>query len=456
MFLVQFLRFLVCEFRKIAMRLQKKSMLRVKHNHTEIGSEISKLICRVVGLRTFVDDVIAVKYLKQLESICISYNILPNGFSQDPRVTPSKWTTTKSILYLSLMTINIIRLILLSCFNLPDKWHLLLGDFFYGHKNGRLFWLFFLNASIFGEVFRHFWIYLIEKKQWESFKFEQIVYSKGFKSQVLCMDLFYCRKLRFFVTNLAIFWVRILYCASISFAPILILIVHSMYKLPHTLEKYIYTGFWLVISYLGFVCVISNLLLIGSVNTIQLCYFYFKVAHVTQSVHNLALNRSQSNNANYFLEYKATIREIIRYQNEIEQANISIRNLFIFTYLGISFVDDFGIYSAVFVHIDRGFMDFFIVNAAMIGLVTTAACSYTNGVLLAKMNSCCKNLRKATKHLQLNVQAFIKVTDLEDRLSRTDIAFTMGTMLDLTTRIFVIYLLENICLIMMFEINFRK
>uniref|UniRef100_T1KG42 Gustatory receptor n=1 Tax=Tetranychus urticae TaxID=32264 RepID=T1KG42_TETUR len=453
MFFVRFLRFLSFEFCKIAVRLQKKVIPRAKHNHTEI---VLKLVRFVIGVHwSDVDDAIAVKYLKQLESICTTYNILPIQFSRDPKATQSKLTITKSILYSSLMAVNIIHLILLSSFDLPVEWHHLLGDFFHGHPNGRFFWLFFLNGSIFGEALRRVWIYLARDGHSTSFKFE-LIYSKGFKSQLLCMDQFYCRKLRFFVTNLAIFWVRIIFCATISFAPILIFIFHSVSQLPQTLEQYIFSGFWLIITYLGFVWVMTNAILIGSLITIKLCYFYFKVAHVARTVQNLALKRLQSNNASYLLDYKATVREIIRYQNEIEQVNVGIRNLFIVAYLGISFVDNFGIYAAVFVHIDRGLMDFFIVNIVMIGFVVIGVCSYTNGVMLSKMHSCCKNLRKATRHLQLNVQAFIKVTDLEDRLSRTDIAFTIGKILNLTTRVFVIYLIENICLIMMFKVNLRN
>ncbi|XP_015781340.2 uncharacterized protein LOC107359371 [Tetranychus urticae] len=426
-------------------------MLRAKH----IGI-VSKSVRYVIGFQSSdINDTVAIKYLKQLESMCISYNILPNGFSQDPSVTPSKWTKTKSILYISVMTINIIHFILLSAFDLPDEWHLLLGDFFHGHPNGRFFWLFCLNLSVFGEVIRHHWIFLARRGHLTTFKLEHLIYSKGFKSRVLFMDRFYCKKFRFVSTNLAIFWVRITYCLTISFAPILIFIVHSASKLPQTSQQYIYTGFWLLISYLGISCTVSNLMLSGGLATVQLSYFYYKVAHVARTVQDLSMKRRRSKNADYLLDYKAIVCEIIKYQNETEHCNIGVRNWFIFVYIGLSAVDNFGVYTAVFVHIDRGFMDFFILGVSMIGFVSIGACSYTNGVILTKMISCCKNLRKATSRLKLNAETFIKETDLEERLSRTDIAFTIGQLLDMTTRVFVIYLIENICLIMMFKVNFQ-
>uniref|UniRef100_T1KPF7 Gustatory receptor n=1 Tax=Tetranychus urticae TaxID=32264 RepID=T1KPF7_TETUR len=427
-------------------------MLRGQHNKVDLGSKLFRL---VIGFHSSDDDAVAIKHLKRFESICISYNILPNGFSQDPRVTPSKWTTIKSILYLSVMTINIVHLTLLSAFDLPDKWHLLLGDFFYGHPNGRFFWIFCLNLDICGEYMRQFWIYLIKNGHLTTLKLQHLVYLKGFKSQVLLMDRFYCKKYRFVAANLAVFWVRMLFSVTISFAPILIFIVHSASKLPRTSEQYIYTGFWVVTSYLGIVCTITNLMLTGGLITIQLSYFYFKVAHVARTVQDLATKRRHLNVADYLFDYKATVREIIQYQNEVEHVNIGIRNLFMLVYLGHSVVTDFGVYTALFVHIDRGFMDFFVACVSMIGFTGIGACSYTNGVLLTKMSSCCKNLRKATKRLQLNAKSSIKVTDLEERLSRTDIAFTIGKILDATPRVFVIYLIENISLIMMFKVNFQ-
>uniref|UniRef100_T1KPF8 Gustatory receptor n=1 Tax=Tetranychus urticae TaxID=32264 RepID=T1KPF8_TETUR len=445
------LQFYYCELLKTTVKLKRKAMLKSKY--IEI---VSQLVGLVIGFRSSnIDDAVAIKHIKRLESICISYNILPNGFSQDPSVTPSKWTKTKSILYLCVMTVNIIHLILLSAFDLPDKWHLLLGDFFYGHPNGRFFWLFFLNASILGEVIRHYWIFLAKNGHLTTLKLQHLVHTRGYKHQVLFMDQFYCKKFRFVSTYLAIFWVRIYFCVLISFAPVLIFIFHSASKLPQILQQYIYTGFWLVISYLGIVCTLSNLLLTGSVAAVHLSYFYFKTAHVARTVRDLSTKRSYTNNDDYLLDYKATVCEIIQYQNEIEQANIHFRNCLVFFYFGNSFVVNFGVYTAAFVHIDHGFMDFFIAGFSIIGFAGIGACSYTNGAILTKMNSCCKNLRKITSGLQLNVQAFIKGTDLEDRLSRTDIAFTIGKILDATPRVFVIYLIENICLIMMFKVNFQ-
>uniref|UniRef100_T1KPG2 Gustatory receptor n=1 Tax=Tetranychus urticae TaxID=32264 RepID=T1KPG2_TETUR len=450
MLFMHWFEYLYCALSKITMRFKRNAMLRPKQIQN-----VSKLFRLVIVFHSKHDDALAIKDLKRLESICISYNILPNGFSQDQRVTPSKWTTAKSIVYISVMTVHIAHLILLSAFELPDEWHFLLGDFFYGHPNSRFFWIFCLNASIFGEVLRHFWIFLMKNGHLTTLKLQHLAYSKGFKSQVLLMDQYFCQKFSFFATNIAIFWVRILFLASISFAPILIFIFNSVSALPKTGQQFIYTGFWLVISYLGIVFTISNLMLTGCVAAIHLSYFYFKTAHVARTVRDLATKRSYTNNDDYLLNYKATVCEIIQYQKETEQANIHFRNCLIFFYFGNSFAANFGVYIGVFVHIDHGFMDFFIAGVSMIGLIGIGACSYTNGAILTKMSSCCKNLRKVTRYLQLNEEDFIKGTDLEDRLSRTDISFTIGKVLDMTTRIFVIYLIENICLIMMFKVNFQ-
>ncbi|XP_015782249.1 uncharacterized protein LOC107360139 [Tetranychus urticae] len=399
---------------------------------------LPRLIIRVIGFRSSdVNDAEAISKIKKLESICISFNILPNGFSQDPRVTPSRWTTTKSILYFSLMTVHIIHLALLSVFDLPDEWLLVLGDFFYGQKNGRYFWFIWLNISIVGEILRHYWIFLFKNGHFETYKLYSLIYEKGFKSQLLSMNQCYCQKFRFVAINLANAWLWIVYCIAITFAPILIFVVNSSNQLPQTSIQFIYNSFWILVNYLGIVSTLYNTILPGALVTVHLSYFYFKAAHVTQTAEGLATERKLLNKVDYLHHYKATVSEIIQYQNEIEQLNVNIRNWLIFLYIGLSAAADFGMFIAIFVHIDR-FMDLFVVIVTSLGVVAIGACSYTNGVILTMMSSYCKNLRKATRYLQLSARAFIKGTDLQDRLSRTDIAFTIGELLDMTPRVFVI------------------
>uniref|UniRef100_T1K3R6 Gustatory receptor n=1 Tax=Tetranychus urticae TaxID=32264 RepID=T1K3R6_TETUR len=438
---------------KLKLLSKLSNMLRVNKILT---ASLPRLIFRVIGFRSSdVDDSEAISKIKKLESICISFNILPNGFSQDPKVTPSKWTTVKSILYFSLMSVYIFHLALLSVFDLPDEWLLVLGDFFYGKQNRRYFWFLWLNASIVGEILRHYWIYLVENGHFKTLKLYYSIYENGIKSEVLSMNHCYCQKFRFVAINLVNAWLWIVYCIAITFAPILIFIVHSADHKPQTSIQFIYTGFWIFVNYLGIVSTLYNTILPGAIVTVHLSYFYFKAAHIARTAESLAAERGLLNKVDYLLHYKATVSEIIQYQNEIEQLNIKLRNWLIFLYIGLSAAADFGMYIAIFVHIDK-FMDLFIVAVASIGVAAIGACSYTNGVILTMMSSYCKNLiRKATRCLQLSARAFIKGTDLQDRLSRTDIAFTIGELLNMTSRVFVIYLIENICLIMMFKVNFK-
>uniref|UniRef100_T1K1G5 Gustatory receptor n=1 Tax=Tetranychus urticae TaxID=32264 RepID=T1K1G5_TETUR len=432
------------------------AMLRVnKILITCIPGLIRSLIDRLIRFRSSdVNDAEAISKIKKLESICMSFNILPNGLSQDPKVTPTKWTTVKSILYYTLMTVHIIHLALLSVFDLPNEWLLVLGDFFYGQKNRRYFWCIWLNASIVGEICRYYWIFLIKNGHFRTFKLYSLIYERGFKSEVLSMNESHCRKFRFVASNLANAWFWLVYCIAITFAPILIFIVHSANQLPQTSIQFIYNSFWILVNYLGIVSTCCNMALTAALVTVHFSYFYFKAAHVTGTAEGLATKRGHMNKADYMLHYKATVSEIIQYQNETEQINVNIRNWLIFPYIGLSAAADFGVYIAIFVHIDP-FMDFFVVIVASIGVVIIGACSYINGVILTMMSSYCKNLRKATRYLQLSERAFIKGTDLQDRLSRTDIAFTIGELLNMTPRVFVIYLIENICLIMMFKVNFK-
>uniref|UniRef100_T1L0Z5 Gustatory receptor n=1 Tax=Tetranychus urticae TaxID=32264 RepID=T1L0Z5_TETUR len=417
---------------------------------------ISKLIQLLVGFRSNkVDDAQAIKDLQRLESVCIEYNILPNGFSQDQSVTPSKWTKTKSILYSSLIIVNITHLLLLSVSNLSNEWLLIFGDFLCSYPGRRFFWSFWLYVSVFGEVLRHFWIYLVRNGNLATLKLYHSIYLQGFKSKSVSMNQTYCQKFSFIAANLTILWLRIIFLTALSLAPIFVIIVQTSSHLPKTLQQFICIYFWLLITYLGLVCTLSNIMLTGGIVTVHLSYFYFKAAHLAQIVQDFVRKRKILDNIDYFSEYKVTVDEIIKYQNEIEQLNIRFRNWLIFLYFGISFTSNFGFYIAVIVHIDSGFLDLFIASISVVGSVSIGACSYTNGIILTKMCSYCKNLRRATRRLQLNVKSFIKGTDLQDRLVRTDIAFTIGKILHMTTEVFVIYLLENISLIMMFTLNFK-
>uniref|UniRef100_T1KPE4 Gustatory receptor n=1 Tax=Tetranychus urticae TaxID=32264 RepID=T1KPE4_TETUR len=417
---------------------------------------MSKLIQLVLGFRSSnVDDAVVIKDMKRLESFCVAFNILPNGFAQDASVTPSKWTIVKSIIYFCIIFANIGHLVLLSVFNLPDQWLHIFGDFFCGHPGRRFFWLFWLYMSIFGEVLRHFWIYLVKKGHLKTLRLYDTLYTKGFRSQVLLMSPFYCLKFRFVANNLAIWWIKVIALLTISLAPILVFISESVSQLPKTPQQFIYTYCWLFVTYLGLVCALINLMLTGGLVTIHLAYFYFKAVHVAENVERFARKRRSSHKVDYLLMYKATIREVIQYQNEIEHLNVRFRNWLIFLYLGMSFTSDFGVYIAAVVHIDHNYLDVFLAIVALNGFISIGICSYVNGIVLTKMSSYCKNLRKGTCRLQLDPNVSIKETDIQDRLVRTDIAFTIGQFLDMTTEIFVIYLIENISLIMMFTVNFQ-
>uniref|UniRef100_T1K277 Gustatory receptor n=1 Tax=Tetranychus urticae TaxID=32264 RepID=T1K277_TETUR len=411
----------------------------------------------VFGLRlTDFDDANAISDLKRLESICISFNILPNGFAQDESITPSKWTKTRSILYSSLMTVHIVHLILLSGFDLPEDLAFILGDFFYGHRSHKYFWLYLLSLTIFGEFLRHYWIHLYKTGGPFSFHMHNFVYDKGYKPEALFMNHFYCHKYRFVSNSLTNLWIRTVVTSSIIIGPVLVIIVQSVSQLPPTApQQIICTYFWLLISYFGIVCSVCNLMLTGAIINIDLSYFYFRAAHVTQTLHNFVTDKLFLQRSDFMTYYETTIRDIILFLNETEYRNHKVRNWLIFLYLGVSFTADFGFYSAAIVHIDNGSLDISIMAISTLSLIAIGGCSYTNGIMLTMMHSCAKNYMKVAQYLPSDVLSFMKFTDLQSRLSRTDIAFTIGEILNMTTYVFVIYLIENASLVMMLIINMK-
>ncbi|XP_025016004.1 uncharacterized protein LOC112538563 [Tetranychus urticae] len=385
-----------------------------------------KAIEPVFGLRlTDFYDADAIKDLKRFESVCISFNILPNGFAQDQSITPSKWTKTRSILYSSLMIVNIFHLILLSVFDLPQDLSLILGDFFYHHPRRRYFWLFWTNLTIFGEVLRHYWIYLYKTGAPFSFHMHNFVYDKGFKPEGLFLSHFYCLKYRFISSNLANLWIRTIIISGISMGPVLIIIVQSASQVPKTSQQFIFTYFWLLTTYLGLVIALTNIMLTGAVITIDLAYNYFRAATEAQAVRNFANKGGVLNKRIYLSEYKEISGQIIHFQNEIEHINLKIRNWLIFLYLGVSYSTNFGFYLAAIVHFDHGPLDIFIGSISILGLFAIGTCSYVNGVILTMMHSCGKNIMKANRYLPLGIKSSIK------------------------------YLIENASLIMMFKVNVK-
>uniref|UniRef100_T1K281 Gustatory receptor n=1 Tax=Tetranychus urticae TaxID=32264 RepID=T1K281_TETUR len=417
----------------------------------------TKTIQIVFGLRlTDFDDSDAIKDLKRLESICISFNILPNGFAQDQSITQSKWTKSRSILYSSLMTVHIVHLILLSGFDLPEDLAFILGDFFYGHRSRKYFWLYLLNLTIFTEVLRQYWLHLYKTGGPFSFHMHNFVYDKGYRPEALFMSQFYCNKYRFISNSLVNFWLRTFLSSVISMGPVLVIIVQSVSQLPPTTpQQFIFTYFWLLISYFGIVCSIANLMLTGVIINTDLSYFYFRAAHITQTLQNFVNDMIFLQKNDFLTYYESISREVILFLNETEYRNHKVRNWLIFLYLGVSFTQDFGFYSTAIVHIDHGSFDSVIIAISGFILFAIGACSYTNGIILTMMHSCAKKYMKVTKYLPSDVITFIKFADLQSRLSRTDIAFTIGEILDMTTYVFVIWLMENASLIMMFIINMK-
>uniref|UniRef100_T1K283 Gustatory receptor n=1 Tax=Tetranychus urticae TaxID=32264 RepID=T1K283_TETUR len=417
---------------------------------------VIKAIELVFGLRLAdFDDEEAIKDLKRFESICVSFNILPNGFAQDESITPSKWTKTRSILYSSLMIFHIVHLILLSGFDLPEDLAFIMGDFFYGHRSHKYFWPYLLNLTIFGEVLRHFWIHLYKTGGPFSFHMHNFVFHKGYKPEALFMSLFYCQNYRFVSNSLVNLWIRIIEISVIGIGPVLIIIVQSTSQLPKTPQQYIFTYFWLLISYFGIVFTLINLMLTAGINTTDLSYFYFRACYVTKTLHNFVTEKIFMQNNDFLPYYETIIRDIILFLNETEYRNHKVRNWLMIIILGISFTADFGFYSAAIVHIDNGSLDISIMAISALSLFAIGITTYVNGIILTMMLSCSKNNLEVAKYLPSEVKSLIKFTDLQSRLSRTDIAFTIGEIFDMTTRVFVIYLIENATLIMMFTINVK-
>uniref|UniRef100_T1K280 Gustatory receptor n=1 Tax=Tetranychus urticae TaxID=32264 RepID=T1K280_TETUR len=419
-------------------------------------SIVIKAIELVFGLRLAnFDDEIAIKDLKRFESICVSFNILPNGYAQDESITPSKWTKTRSILYSSLMTVHIVHLILLSVFDLPEDLALILGDFFYGHRSRRYFWTFLLNLTIFSEVLRHYWIHIYKTSGPFSFHMHNFVYDKGYKPEALFMSQFYCHKYRFVFNSLANLWIRIIEISVIGIGPVLMIIVQSTSQLAKIPQQFIFTYFWLLISYFGIVCTVGNLMLTGAIVTTDFSYYYFRACHVTKTLHNFITEKMFLRKNDFLPYYETIIRDIILSLNETEYRNHKYRNWLMIIYFGVSFTADFGFYSAAIVHIDNGSLDISIMAISALSLFVMGICTYVNGILLTMMLTCSKNILEVAQYLPPDVKSFIKFTDLQSRLSRTDIAFTIGDIFDLTTWIFVIYLIENASLIMMLTINVK-
>lgn len=139
--------------------------------------------------------------------------------------------------------------------------------------------------------------------------------------------------------------------------------------------------------YLGIFCTLSNLMLAAGLVTIHLSYFYFKASHVARVVQDFAARRGTLNKTEYLLQYRATVSEVIQFQNEVEQTNMRLRNWLIFVYFGVSFAANFGFYLATLVHIDNGVLDVSFLTVCVIALTTIGGSSYTNGIILTKVKN---------------------------------------------------------------------
>lgn len=325
-----------------------------------------------------------IKELKRFETFCLSFNILPNGWSQDQKVTPSKWTKIKSIIYSSLNAINIFHISVLCIFDLNNEWLLKLGDFFFDRPSRRYIWFFCLVGTVFAEAMRQSWIFLMKNDRLSKFKLYYSICLEGFTSSVLLMDEIYCHKFRFFLNILVTSWIRIILLIPISLGPTLILLVHSS-TVPKSTEKFVYEYIWLIITYFGLICAIINICLTGALASIHLSYYFFRADYMAKNVQNLSMEKYNLTHCVYFLKHKVTVNEIIKFLNNIEKANKEIANWLIFLYFTITFVTNYGLYIAVFVHIDHGHLDFFLTCICAFGIFAIGSCSYANGIILVKV-----------------------------------------------------------------------
>ena len=417
------------------MRLRVLNVLEMKSIWSRLSSVLWFLARISFGFKPEnIDENIVINDFEKFENLCIFFNIVPNGWVQDPDRCPSKWTSKVYFVYYGFLLINLLRLSALCLFRLPDNILIILGDFFRQNENGQKFWAFWLIILTVIEILKNRWLYKYSRGDFISFRLNYYLCRYGWKSKVLKMDKPYCLKHRFIAHNLVIFWRKSVYIWLISSVIILLLILFSQSNESKSNLETVCTYFWLMSFSIVLMFNGANALGTGGVVMTHLAYFYFRALAVSNKCQELV---SKKNQKKAYDKYVAVLSYAIKSANEIEKHNLQMSQFLVVLYIGISFASDFGLYTSLIIHIDRGYADSLITLISFYGLGGIGSCSFINGKILnivsgmissmhnihsiddkiillthfltQQMTSSCKRLRSATDSLKLTIQSNIKV-----------------------------------------------
>uniref|UniRef100_A0A158P599 Gustatory receptor n=1 Tax=Tetranychus urticae TaxID=32264 RepID=A0A158P599_TETUR len=391
--------------------------------------------------------------IRRTERLTIIYQVLRHGLSQSKPVTAksfgyrklNRWDWIIGITSL----INWCRGLMLICNNNSESVAIYLGDAIFRAKDHQplLIWLLVIYSILI--IFRE-WILILESKGNLEVLSVWNLCLNGFTPANLKMDNINCKKLRTAIIIVSIFayYMMLVFPLFISMLFIVPLITNPwMYKIP----KLFFTSFiW------SFPCSFNiSFFLIGMIgfSWYLICLLSFHLYQL-KNLLNMAdlLNRST---ATISVDRQVTLLCLlaIRRLNSFEFAVKKLRYVFFYIVIVFAFSADVYVFLGGIIRIYNDILanSLVIIGVLMLSVIGAFAIAFES--FISKLDKLTIKLHQLSCKNKLSLQTASKVLELMDRATGPYNGLKIGDFVTLEKSFFILFILENISLLMLFTVN---
>uniref|UniRef100_T1KWS7 Odorant receptor n=1 Tax=Tetranychus urticae TaxID=32264 RepID=T1KWS7_TETUR len=391
--------------------------------------------------------------IRQTERLTIFFQIVRNGLNQSDSVEVNTfgfrrfnwmdWLISVSCI------ITVIRCGILSK-NTNDSVAIYLGDPLFRVKDGHVLLLWISVAILVMYLFRE-WLLTLEAKG----KFKVLstwkVCRNGFNPVDLQMNELNTKRFRFtiYLVSLTIYWIMLiipLFCTLLSLS--LVLANPLIYQNP---ELAFFALLWA--PTFGFSLAITFSAIMGF-GWYIMCSLYFHLYRLRDLIDcaDLLLNNSKHG---LFIEKDIQLfcSKVIKHLNTFEVTSYKLRYVLLCYFFVISSGSDFDLFLGTIIRVYNSLFCNLLATGALSILLSVGILGLIFGSFITQLGILTIKLHQLSCRNKLSMQSVSKVLEIMDRAAGPYNGLKIGDFVTLEKRFFILFIAENISILMLFTVN---
>uniref|UniRef100_T1K2M6 Gustatory receptor n=1 Tax=Tetranychus urticae TaxID=32264 RepID=T1K2M6_TETUR len=306
-----------------------------------IPFQVKVLIKKFFGLLSDDDsDEETVKSIQVLENIALGLMMTRRGHRQDETsyVQPHFHFKNNLIRFVSIL--NFIRFYLILIYNQNDNLSILLGNPFFHENSSDIMICYVIGGGITLFVFREYVLYVEDTRAYPVLCTLRDIKVSGFDSNMLKLTTKQCKWFRSTFHLLITIWIRWIYCVFICtpFA-LIILRIQNQAIVNSGPAMYISHFCWIVLESCTFIFIFGSFLNLAAHVTVSIPLYLCRLKSLIE-----LLKRVRSKQFIDDSIIKGMNTDVISYMNEFDKNIVTIRYLFFFVFILVSFGADTAIF----------------------------------------------------------------------------------------------------------------